>query len=281
MNLSRLYHASGRWFSLGLAITGLKLAAFPPAPPQIVFGLVRDQMGNPLTTVTAMVSLTSGSGTVLNDAVVPNLTPGTNYRIEVPMDVGLTPDLYQPSALLPAAPFKISVRLSGATYVPIEMKGDFSVLGEPGGKTRIDLTLGVDGDNDGLPDAWEQAVFSKQGLTWKPGALHPGDHFPGTGLTYYQVYIAGTYTYAPKDGFVLKLEGMVDGKAQLAFTAVKGRNYTIQAAHVVGVWSTVDFRLTTDAPDSGTRPYFQAIATAKMNVEIPSTGQASLRGSID
>ncbi len=249
--------------------------AFPPAPHHVVYGLVRDQIGNPLTSSTAQVTLAADSGTSLSDLVVPNMGPAMNYRLQIPMDSGLTSDLYQPSALVPAVPFKITVKVGSVNYVPMEMKGDYAVLGEPGGSTRIDLTLGVDSDNDGLPDAWEQAAFRQLGKVWKAGALNPNAMYPGTGLTFAQVYVAGTYTYAPKDGFVLNLKGVTEGKAQMAFTAVKGRSYTIESASTLGKWSSASFRLPTDADGTALRSYYQATSTAKINVEVPadSSGQ--------
>lgn len=244
--------------------------AFPPAPHHVVYGLVRDQIGNPLTSNSAQVTLTVNSGTSLTDLVVPNMGPAMNYRLQIPMDSGLTSDLYQPSALVPAVPFKIIVKVGSVNYVPMEMTGDYAVLGAPGESTRIDLTLGVDSDNDGLPDAWEQAAFRQLGKVWKAGALNPNAMYPGTGLTFAQVYVAGTYTYAPRDGFVLNLLGVTDSKAQLAFTAVKGRSYTIESATTLGKWSGTRFRLQTDAVGTALRPYYQAISTAKVNVEVPA-----------
>ena len=231
--------------------------------------MVRDQIGNPLTSSTAQVTMTVNTGISLTDLVIPNMEPGANYRLQVPMDSGLTSDLYQASALLPAVPFKLSVKVGSVTYVPMEMKGDYAVLGQPGEMTRIDLTLGVDSDNDGLPDAWEQAAFRQLGKTWKAGALNPNAMYPGTGLTFAQVYVAGTYNYAPKDGFVLNLTGVVNGKAQLAFTAVKGRSYTIESAATLGSFVPVNFRLASDGSNSGLRSYFQATGTARQSVEVP------------
>ena len=256
-----------RWVAI-LALAA-STQAFPPAPHHVIFGLVRDQIGNPLTSATAQVTLTANSGTSLTDLVVPNMEPGANYRLQVPMDSGLTSDLYQASALLPAVPFKLSVKVGSVTYVPMEMTGDYAVLGQPGEVTRIDLTLGVDSDNDGLPDAWEQAAFRQLGKTWKAGALDPNAMYPGTGLTFAQVYVAGTYNYSPKDGFVLNLTGVVNGKAQLAFTAVKGRSYTIESAANLGSFAPVNFRLTSDDPNVGLRSYFQATGTAKQSIEVP------------
>ncbi len=256
-----------RWF--GVVALAAATQAFPPAPHHVIFGMVRDQIGNPLTSTTAQVTMTVTSGTSLTDLVIPNMEPGANYRLQVPMDSGLTSDLYQASALLPAVPFKLSVKVGSVNYVPMEMKGDYAVLGQPGEVTRIDLTLGVDSDNDGLPDAWEQAAFRQLGKTWKVGALDPNAMYPGTGLTFAQVYVAGTYSYAPKDGFVLNLTGVANGKAQLAFTAVKGRSYTIESAANLGGFAPVNFRLTSDDPNAGLRSYFQATGTAKQSIEVP------------
>src|SRR5260370_18497252 len=86
-----------------------------------------------------------------------------NFQREVPMDAGLTADPYEPEALMASAPFKIYVVIGVTTNLPIQMTGNYSLLGQPGQQTRIDLTLGVDSNGDGIPDAWEIAFLSSIG----------------------------------------------------------------------------------------------------------------------
>jgi hypothetical protein len=95
--------------------------AFPPLPHHTVYGLVRDEFGNPLTASGTELILDTLSGTSLSTSVVAGLEAGVNYRINVPVDAGLTDDLYRPTALRPTAPFRIRVKIAGRTYVPLEM----------------------------------------------------------------------------------------------------------------------------------------------------------------
>ena len=128
---------------------------FPPAPHHLFYGTVRDEYGNPLNFDDVEVILESSAGIQVKGKVVPGLKPGINYELKVPMDAGITGDLYKPTALKPTVPFKVKVKIGSAIYLPIEMLGDFAQLGLPSKSTRLDLTLGEDSDGDGLPDAWE------------------------------------------------------------------------------------------------------------------------------
>ena len=135
------------------------LAAFPPDPHHTIKGAVRDQFGNPLTGEAANVILEPSSGATLSTPVRAGLQPGVNYRFEVPMDAGLAPGSYKRNALNPQAPFTLKVTIGNTIYLPLEMTGSLALLGEPGGLTVINLTLGVDSDGDGIPDAWEETLI--------------------------------------------------------------------------------------------------------------------------
>ena len=114
-----------------LGALGHTALAFPPLPHHTVYGLVRDEFGNPLISAGTELTLETLAGTTLTTQVVPGLEAGVNYRIEVPVDAGLTSDLYRPTAMLPAAPFRIRVKIAGRTYLPIEMKANLALLGQP------------------------------------------------------------------------------------------------------------------------------------------------------
>jgi hypothetical protein len=255
-------------------LAGFQSVAFPPAPVHKIMGVVRDSIGNPISNGASVVFLSS-SGTTLQTFVATRLDSGMNYILEVPMDAGLTSSLYQPTALMPAAPFKLKVKVGNVTYLPMEMKGDFSKLGLPAGQTKVDLTLGVDADGNGLPDDWEKAVAARLGLKYTAGFIRPGDLFPGTGMTYQDVYIAGTYALPPKDGFILTALGTSSDATHLSFTAVKGRVYTIQSANTLGQWSPASF-IVNPAATSTTSPSavesYSAGDTRKLAVDVPTVG---------
>ena len=50
----------------------------------------------------------------------------------------------------------MKVQIGASVYLPMEMMIS-QPIGQPAGVTRLDLTLGVDSDGDGMPDAWELA----------------------------------------------------------------------------------------------------------------------------
>src|SRR5690242_4659792 len=76
---------------LGLCLTA---SAFPPAPYYLIYGLVRDRYGNPLTSSSAQILLQTPTGAVVASPLVPGYAAGINYQMKVPMDAGETPDLY-------------------------------------------------------------------------------------------------------------------------------------------------------------------------------------------
>lgn len=272
MNFTPL-HAFRRatWTVCLLWMTALNTDAFPPAPDHLIFGTVRDQIGNPIDFNGAEILFESSAGATVTAPIFPNVEPGLNYRLSIPMDAGLTSDRYRPTALLPTAPFRLSVRIGQTTYLPMEMAGNLSKLGLPGGRTRIDLTLGVDADANGLPDAWEKAVAAHLGRAWQAGQIRPGDPYPGAGLTYREVYLAGTYSVSPTEGFALQISPRTEGAPRLAFTVVKGRGYTLQMAEHLGEWKPAPIQFINASPNDPPLEVYQATETKRVDILAPST----------
>lgn len=223
---------------VGLAASCL---AFPPLPHHTVFGLVRDELGTPVTAAGGEITLETLSGTTLKSVLAPGTDAGMNYRIEVPIDAGLTSDAYLPSAMQPTAPFRMRVKLGTRTYVPMEMKVNAAKLGQPAESSRVDLTLGEDTDGDGLPDAWERLMIQsgKLGLTLEQ--FGPGARVNGNPMTVMEAYVAGTYAWDPKDGFRLDILSMDGPKPVLQFMALRGRSYTITGSDDLKDWRPVSF----------------------------------------
>lgn len=259
-------------------ITLLPLAAagFPPVPPHEIFGTVRDALGAPLSGP-ALVLFEGPTGVSQQAPITVWDEPGVNFRLSIPMDAGLTGEPFRPTALQPAAPFRLRVRIGKTTYLPIEMTGDLAALGESGQRTRLDLTLGVDADGNGLPDAWEQAVARFLGLAWTPGSIRPGDLYGNTGLSFRDVYLAGTYAMNPKEGFALQIRTQGNSPPTLGFTAVKGRQYTIQAAASIGAWQTTSFRVITASGVGTPIAAYHATETRRIEVQAPELPDATAR----
>lgn len=261
---------------LSLLLGGAALA-FPPAPHHILFGLVRNQYGDPLNIFPSDVYLETPAGNQLRAGLVNNLEPGVNYRLEVPMDSGTAADAsaYQPTALKPFFQFKLKVQIGQTTYLPIEMSGNFAQIGQPGQKTRVDLTLGVDSDGDGLPDAWEQSLIAIYGGTL--ASIRPGDDTDGDGISNRDEYLAGTYAFDPSDGFRLTLTGVVGNTSRMEFMALRGRNYSLQSSSNLKQWTPVNFRIVTGGVAGALQSNFPSTDVRVLQVEVPlqSGGQTN------
>ena len=255
--------------SIALLLLGAASAyAFPPAPPHLVFGTLRNDLGQPIgTNVNARIVFETTAGTVLKGEIGRFDEPGVNYQVSVPMDSGLTGEAYKPSALHPSVPFRIHVNIGGVNYYPIEMNNSAFQLGLPADSTRIDLTLGVDSDGDGLPDAWERQLLSalgKDGL----GLVNANDDSDGDGLSNLAEYIAGAYAFDPTDGFSLSITGFADGSPVLEFLALRNRTYQLYGSTDFASWSLLRFRLQTDPTDSSRGSYTSPdVANRKIIVE--------------
>jgi hypothetical protein len=257
---------------LGLGPLAPRVSAYPPALPHAFYGLIRDELGNPLA-AGASITLESASGVKVYGVVSDIFEAGVNYRLRVPLDAGLTSDLYKPTALQPAAPFKITIRMGGTVFLPIEMSHNFAHVGEPGKSTLLNLTLGEDRNGDGLPDAWQRRINADL------SKVTPGGDADGDGLTNEQEYIAGTYASDPANGFSLSIVRLQNSVPVLAFTAITGRTYIILGSSDLNSdWSPVQFRLPGAAATSAPLTSYTSTGVAKLEVEVVTPpGEAAAR----
>ncbi len=261
------FHKARALFILAGALAALSSPAYPPAPHHTIFGLVRDELGNPIESAAAEVILETASGVQLAARIVPGLKPGVNYDLAVPMDAGIAGAPYRPTALQPTVPFKIRVRIGAATYLPIEMRGDYSRLGEPARQTRLDLTLGEDADGDGLPDAWERALLASGGGLLTLDDIRPGDDFDKDGLSNLAEYISGNYAFDPKDGFTLEILPGTDSRPRLEFLAITGRTYTVLASADCRDWMPVSFAIPALGDLDAFRTSYRATDIRRVQIE--------------
>ena len=266
---------------LGLLTTAA--LAFPPAPFHRVTGMVRNEMGDPLNMTNAVVLMETQTGVRVKTSVVPNLGPGRNYALSVPMDAGVTPDNYKATALRTMASFRMKVVIGGVTYLPLETAVNTASLGRPAAVTTLDLTLGEDSDGDGLPDAWERALLEMLGRGGTLRDIRPGDDSDGDGISNLNEYRAGTYAFDPQDGFRLDVVGTRDERMVLEFLAIPGRRYEFVSGGDLTSWKPIRFRLPTDPADSANRTEWMATKTQLIRVEaIPSgeEGQAFFKAVV-
>lgn len=242
--------------------------AFPPAPHHEVFGVVRDEHGNPLAG-DASVTFSGGSGDLLTGIVDPAIAPGVNYSMKVPMDAGTLTQLYQSSALRPAMPFTARVTIGSTNYVPIEVQGGALAIGDPGGRTRLDLTLGIDSDGDGLPDSWEQNIIANvDGIDDLAGVTPEGDA-DGDGVSNEIEYLAGTYAFDERAVFRLEILEVGPERARLRFLAVSGRSYQLLGGVDGAAFTPVDFSLTA-SEDATTQRLYRANSIHFQDIYVPA-----------
>lgn len=254
----------------GIAVTTL---AFPPAPHHLIYGTVRDELGNPLNGTGAEVLLEASGTALVKTVVASGIEPGVNYRLAIPLDSGATADLYKPSALRPTVPFRMRVKIGNATYLPIEMTGAAHLLTRPGEASRVDLTLGVDSDGDGMPDAWERAMIQMLGGNLGLNDIRPGDDSDADGLSNLDEYLAGTYAFDPADGFSLAIQPESGDRPVLEFTAIRGRSYTILASETMNEWTPISFNLPTDSASAAGRENLRAAETRLIRARVSASAE--------
>jgi len=252
----------------------LSVVANPPAPHNLVYGQVRDAYGTPLADPTAVVQLETPGGAVVLGQVSPGYAPGVNYYVQVPMDSGLGPHRYEPNALVASAQFTLGVIINNVTNLPIEMTGSFATLGQPAGSARIDLTLGVDANGDGIPDQWELAFLAALGLNLPLSAINANSILTNDGLTLRQEYLLGAYPFNPSQVCRITFLGFNGAMPRLSFPTVTSRDYTLLASTDLEHWAPVGFFLPGDDLTGPARAVFLApsIATTEVYVQPPPTG---------
>jgi len=251
------------------SLLGLLLAAdalaYPPAPDHEFYGMVRNEWGDPIDVSGAKVFVVSTNGASATAPVAASTQPGLNYRLIVPMDSARSPkiDFTSGGSLRQNQPFQLKVKIGTITYLPIEMVLS-RPIGDPAGVSRLDLTLGVDSDGDGLPDAWELA----NGLNPNDPNDANGDA-DGDGISNRNEYLAGTYAFDPNDGFRLSLVEVNEGRSQLEFLTIRGRTYTIHASSNLQQWTPLGFRVVTGGVAGALQNNYQATDVRLLKVEVP------------
>src|SRR5262245_43962568 len=141
MRVLKLHLVTGRELRMvavaGMLLLSLASHAFPPAPSHLIYGQVRDEYGVPLSVTNGIIILEATNNVQIMSTIVPNLEAGVNYRLNVSVDSGITPDPYKITALQPHVPFRIRVNIGAVNYLPMEMVANYATLGEPAGSTRI------------------------------------------------------------------------------------------------------------------------------------------------
>lgn len=217
-----------RAFLVGLTffLATIALHGFPPAPHYTIYGDVRDQYGVLLPADGSSVILYQGSREVLRQPLVESPTAPFNYQIRMRIDM-FRPSTtsYSSLALRAGAEYTLAVNIGGQLFSPIEMKTTPAV-GSPAGRRRLDLTLGLDSDGDGIPDAWKESQLFHAGIQpgpdgWDLSLIDRDGDFDGDGISNWAEYIAGTYATDADSHLKLEIKEMIGSFAHLEFYAIR------------------------------------------------------------
>jgi hypothetical protein len=243
--------------------------AFPPAPAGYIYGMVKDQFGNPLQNPADMVVLRTSSGAIVTANIQPNLAIGVNYILEIPMDAGATPTPYVANALTAGTPYTLYVTVNSVTNVPIEMNGVTLVAGQPSQRTLQNLTVGADANNDGIPDAWEQAFLQSIGVNLTLNAINPNSVYAGDNRTLKQEYLLGNYPYST-NAFKVTIVSQNAGSAVLSFTTTLGRTYTAYGSSDLQNWTPLSFSIPAAGNATMTSYYSSGIQPLEIQTVQPA-----------
>lgn len=244
-------------------------------------------------TAPAIVGITGGGAQALEIVRVSSgaaIGPGINYSLSVPQDSGTTAQLYQITAMRPLLPFTIRVTINGINYVPMQIaaatsplwtakinsdnfpgistQGNHWAVGLPAGKLRLDLWLGEDINNDGLPDDWQWDVVNSDSTgQYTDFTQIAPDAFGRNGMTFLQNYMLGTYPLEELEGLHFNIDSVTNGVAKLHFQAISGRTYHISSSTDLKNWTpNYPFSLNTDGTNTGL--FYQADDSKLQNIYV-------------
>lgn len=245
------------FFTTALALSAAIAWGFPPAPYYTLHGIVRDQTGQVVRAENASVVLFKGTTEAGRAAIGPLTATDDNYELKVRIDHARPATaLYDRRAVAAHGSFSLAVEMGGRRYYPIEVSGMLTA-GQGGERVRLDLTLGEDSDEDGLPDAWEQwqlfqsGAFPDESGEWAIDRIARDGDFDGDGQSDYDEYLAGTFAGDATEKFDVTIQSKSVDSVRFEFFATTGKAYTLERSVDLKTWSSVSFTAGDAVPAPG------------------------------
>ena len=209
------------------------LRAFPPAPYYTIYGDVRDQYGILIPAEGATVIVYKGGKEIMRQSLVAAEGTDFNYQMRLRIDMLRSSTTYSSVALATGTVYTLAVSVGSQLYYPIEM-ATAPVIGNASARRRLNLTLGVDSDGDGLPDAWEEAQLYHGGQLpgengWDLSLIDKNGDFDKDGLSNGVEYITGTYATDSTSVLNLTIKEKLATSARLEFYAFYGKSYMLES----------------------------------------------------
>jgi len=275
---------------VALAASTTAAIAFPPAPFHTIYGMVRDEHGNTLRVAGSRVVFYRNGTEFLSETIGESSQLDQNYQFRLRMDMLRNgTQSYSALANSTGTPFTLGVALNDVIYYPIEMSTARTV-GKPGDRTRLDLTLGVDADGDGIPDAWEQSQLYAGGILpgedgWDLSLIDRDGDFDKDGVSNWLEYIAGTFATDPTDYLAVRISARFPRSLRLSFFSIYGKTYSLETSSDLKTWTQAPLYLSNpaedmdsalDDPETSNAPEYPTDAYKEDNPPAP---QASLQAT--
>jgi len=204
------------------------------------------------------VILFKGTVEAARATIGPLTETDKNYQLAARIDQSRpATSLYNTRAVPAQSLFSLQVEIGAQRYYPIEVKGNLTA-GKGGESVRLDLTLGEDSDNDGLPDAWEQWQLFQSGRfpgedgVWPINLLDKNGDFDGDGQSNWLEYVAGTFAGDATERFEVTIKSKIADRVQFEFFAITGKTYTLERSTDLQTWTSVPFSAGAAVPAAGT-----------------------------
>jgi hypothetical protein len=253
------------------------LHAYPPAPNYTIYGVVRDQVGATLNVDGAEIILLKDNVEIGRSPIFKDLRLDSNYELNIRIDQARgTTRIYSTKAVAPQGIFSLKIVMNGQNFFPIEANSTLRV-GNGGERVRLDLSLGVDANNDGLPDAWQEWVLYQAGRRpgtagWDINLITKNGDFDGDGISNFLEYIAGTFGGDATERFELRLTNKTDTEVSFNFYAITGKVYGIEQSSDLKTWTALPFAV---ASGGATAALYRAVAVGVMPAYVAvSAGQS-------
>lgn len=254
---------------LACALSAPPLRAFPPVPSYVIYGTVRDQVGATLAVDGAELILLRDNVEIGRTPIFNDLLLDSNYELTISLDQkNAGTRTYSTKAVAPQGIYSLKVVMNGQDFYPIEASGTLRA-GNGGERVRLDLSLGIDANHDGLPDAWQEWVLYQAGRRpgtpgWDINLVTKDGDFSGDGVSNWIKYVAGTYNGDATQRFELRLTNKTATLVSFQFYAITSKVYGIEESTDLKTWTAVPFATATGgttaalykAPEVGITPAY-------------------------
>lgn len=260
-------------------LSSQNLGAFPPAPYYTIYGDVRDSYGILIPSEDAAVIVYKDNKEIMRQSLASSAGEDFNYQVRLRIDMlRSSTTTYSSVALTTGSVYTVAVSIGSQLYYPIEMTKS-PLIGNASDRRRLNLTLGIDADGDGLPDAWEEAQLYHggqlpSGQGWDLSLIDKNGDFDQDGVSNGSEYIAGTYATDSSSILNLTIKEKLATSVRLEFYAFYGRSYSLESTTDLKIWTAVPFSLSDSSASAAVVAQSSLTSTVTDVISIYATASA-------